>query len=593
MPDPSSNQPTTEAATSQTNPEHKPRRRTWRTFFVSLGVAMLALLVVAGAGLTGAEYWTSRPVFCGSCHIMDPYYESYTHDIHGRKIGALCVDCHYAPGERFTIKAKFKGLSQVTSYFSGRYGAGRPRAHVDDDSCMTSACHGDNDFRGKRLAIGEPRTEIRYAGEEKIEVQRVPTVHFFHAKHLDAEQKVAEAQQKLASARARLAALLSPEAFTRIEKAARSIEMTAARDAGLTRLCDELSLDDPGSALVHEFAGLVHRDLRLAQLSGLNCSSCHNFDPSLANHIAVDRNACYTCHFTGESFNQGTAECLLCHEAPSRAVLIHERASGSTVQPTLMDHNDIIQRGVDCASCHWDVVRGDTRVTIRECTHCHDQDKFLADFATRDSETVRAYHAVHVEGQRARCVDCHRTMEHGLLDPERLAGSGDLLEPVRSNCQHCHPGHHSEQVSLLTGTGGRGLPHDTPSAMLGSRLNCRACHTESGTDLKGDDLIKATQQGCVACHGDDYSKLFDQWSSEIGTYVRESQARLDRVRNAAAAAAEAGKALAEVDQRKLDDAAANVRLVAVGAGMHNRHYALQLLDAANRTLEQLEAALGK
>ena len=60
-----------------------------------------------------AEYKTSQPQFCSSCHIMEPYYETWEADVHGAKLEVACVDCHYAPGERTTLKAKFRGLSQV------------------------------------------------------------------------------------------------------------------------------------------------------------------------------------------------------------------------------------------------------------------------------------------------------------------------------------------------------------------------------------------------------------------------------------------------------------------------------------------------
>ena len=57
---------------------------------------------------------------------MVPYYETWQADLHGGKLDIACVECHYAPGERTTLKAKFRGLSQVASYFSGRYGARAP-----------------------------------------------------------------------------------------------------------------------------------------------------------------------------------------------------------------------------------------------------------------------------------------------------------------------------------------------------------------------------------------------------------------------------------------------------------------------------------
>src|SRR5262245_44229012 len=138
-----------------------PRFKRW-----SIRVAIvLAVLAVLSMSLIGyAEHRTSQPQFCASCHIMEPYYGSWQADLHGGKLDIACVECHYAPGERTTLNAKLRGLSQVASYVSGRYGATRPRAHVSNDSCLTSKCHGDLKFMDKPIQLG--------------------TVEFTHAKHL-------------------------------------------------------------------------------------------------------------------------------------------------------------------------------------------------------------------------------------------------------------------------------------------------------------------------------------------------------------------------------------------------------------------------
>src|SRR5262245_61035565 len=90
-----------------------------------LGLTVLTLVILAGALLAFGEHRTSQPQFCGSCHIMEPYYATWQADLHGGKLEVACVECHYAPGERTTIQAKLRGLSQVASYVSGRYGASR------------------------------------------------------------------------------------------------------------------------------------------------------------------------------------------------------------------------------------------------------------------------------------------------------------------------------------------------------------------------------------------------------------------------------------------------------------------------------------
>lgn len=568
----------------------RPRRRTWRRVIAAVGITLLAFAIVGAVGLCGAEYYTGRPQFCGTCHVMDPYYESWSHDLHGAKIGARCIDCHYAPGERLTFRAKFKGLSQVASYFSGRYGTGRPRAHVSDESCLRSSCHADRAFENKMILIGEPRTEKRWVADQELEVVRNPTVRFFHDKHLQTGKTRTETEHAISVLTERLRTGLALEAFERVQTVARSIAPVAERDALLAKAVSELALDNASRVDAMQLLDLEHRRIRLAQLEGLNCASCHGYDPGGGRHFAVDRQVCYTCHFTNEAFNRGTAECLRCHDAPTRSILVHERPAAGAVTPVLMDHHDIVKRKVDCASCHADVVRGDSRVAERDCAHCHDQGRYLEGFAARGTDYVEKLHATHVHAQRARCTDCHRAVQHGLLDPQRMDDAG-FLQPVLNDCQHCHPKHHSEQVALLTGTGGAGIEHRTPSAMMGSRLNCRACHTQAARDMKGDLLVRATQQSCATCHGDEYIKLFEQWKGEIDSYLSESDARLTRVSSAMDAAAVGGRKLPQALVDRLAEARENVRLVRSGGGLHNRHFALQCLDAARAQMDEIEKAL--
>ncbi len=586
---PSAPNPPAEAA--KTPPAVPPKRSRWRAALRTLGIALGTLAVVGAAGLAGAEYHTSRPQFCASCHVMEPYYESWSHDLHGSKLGVRCVDCHYAPGERFTIKAKFKGLSQVASYFSGRYGAGRPRAHVNDESCLRSGCHGDGAFRGKQLLIGQPRTEVRMVDDREVEVPRTPSVHFYHEKHLDVDEKLAANTADIAARQERLASSLGGAAAARVFEMARSVAPAEQRNEALRGLLTELGASDDVRADARGLMDLEHRHTRLRQLEGIACAGCHSYDPSGKGHLAVNVNNCFTCHFTNEAFNHGTGECLKCHEAPARAIFVHG-PSALARGAVLMDHRDIVARGVDCASCHLDVVRGAAPVTERECRHCHDRDAFLEGFATRTTATVEEYHAAHVAKQRARCDDCHKTITHALLDPMRLTSTG-FLEPVINDCQHCHPGHHTEQVQLLAGVGGAGLARSTPNAMLGSRLNCRACHTLSGADTKGDSLIRATEKSCIACHSNDYATLFAQWQHEIEEYLNEAKTQLARVDALVKRLGEQNTPPSDELMLVIEQARQNIHLVDTGGGMHNKHFALQLLEAARSALTQVEQKLAK
>lgn len=574
-----------------TNGAPKPRGK-WRARLRVAGLFLLVFLVMGAVGLGGAEYYTGTPNFCGSCHVMDPYYESWSADIHGRKLGVRCVDCHYAPGERHTFKAKFKGLSQAVSYFSGRSGGSRPRAHVSDASCLTSSCHGDGAFREEKLEIGERRTEIRQIAGEAIEIERKPTVTYQHKVHLDVEGKLADNQTSIETILARLKKALPQSGFDLVVAASKSVEPANVRQTAMRTVITEL--DEPGSiddAL--ELMRLEHVNVRLKQLEGITCAACHTYNEAGNSHFAVNQTACFTCHFTNQAFNRDTGECLKCHEPPSRMIAVHGPTLGASGMPTtagastgMMDHRDIVAKGIDCASCHLDVIQGASTVSTRECKHCHDQARFTKDFEDRNTDTVEEYHRTHVAAQSAQCGDCHRLITHQLIDPVMVASSAAFLEPVLNDCQHCHPNHHLEQVELLKGTGGRGVDTPMPNAMFGSRINCEGCHTKSGSDFKGDPLVEATESVCVKCHSADYRDLFHQWLDEIKTYTDETEESLGRVEQRMAALTEAGQTLPRSIYDAVADAKFNLHLVKTGNGVHNKQYAMQLLDLSLRHLDQ-------
>ncbi|HOA72937.1 MAG TPA: NapC/NirT family cytochrome c [Phycisphaerae bacterium] len=543
------------------------------------------LFIIGAVTMGGAEIYTAQPSFCRSCHIMEPYWQSWSHDMHGAKLGVRCVDCHYAPGERFTVKAKFKGLSQVTSYFSGRAGTARPRAHVADASCLVSECHGDEKYVNKPLPIGEVRTEDRVIGDTVTKVQRTPTVTFLHKTHLDTDEKLKTNEQQLEAVTARLRSQTPVDVFARIEHIARSVRPVAEQAEAIQAelKARELTglLDD-----AMELVRLHDMRARLTQLAGLTCASCHGYDATGKNHFTIDMNTCYTCHFTNQAFNAGTGQCLKCHAPPTRQILVHGTPTTAGESTSIMDHRDILERNIDCASCHLDVVQGRSDVNARDCERCHDQARYLEGFETRDIEKVQEYHRVHVAAQRARCPDCHHSVRHELIEPTLVTTSAGFVQPILDECQHCHPNHHREQVELLMGVGGVGVEQAMPNAMFGSRVNCRACHVESGTDFKGAPLIEATATTCVACHEEKYGELMTQWLGELSAYLTESEKAMELVRKRIDERRAQGQAIPPRVEELVGMAAQNLELVQAGNGIHNKNYAVRLLDLGDEYLRE-------
>ncbi len=67
------------------------KKRPWLKYAIRLlalmviGFCLVLCLKIPALGLDGTE-------FCGSCHVMQPQVDTYTHSAH--KINATCGDCH-------------------------------------------------------------------------------------------------------------------------------------------------------------------------------------------------------------------------------------------------------------------------------------------------------------------------------------------------------------------------------------------------------------------------------------------------------------------------------------------------------------------
>ena len=100
-----------------------------------LGFAILGLLTFVQI--------SSTPQFCGTCHIMKPYYRSWAKSKHS---SVACVECHISPGLTAEVRKKFEALSMVAKYFTGTWGT-RPWGEVDDAACLR--CHQRRLLEGK------------------------------------------------------------------------------------------------------------------------------------------------------------------------------------------------------------------------------------------------------------------------------------------------------------------------------------------------------------------------------------------------------------------------------------------------------------
>jgi nitrate/TMAO reductase-like tetraheme cytochrome c subunit len=583
-----------------------PRRSGWRRlvsrWLLRFGIVVVVVVLLSSTTLKTAIHETSTPQFCASCHIMTPYYESWHKDLHGGKLDVACVECHYAPGEQNTINAKMRGLSQVASYFSGRYGASRPRAHVDNRSCLTSKCHGDLGFMDKEIAISS-------------------TVKFVHAKHLGSGTQKQETRQKEVKARLTdlielLGKRIDKEHLQRLQKIAQECVPAPERSQRMAAVVEETGAKIDRKEL-SELGQYYHMDLRLDQLSNLQCTNCHSYGGpdqamnlvalgnlvSASHHFSVKNTACFTCHFTNEDFNTGTGSCLKCHTLPTKPITVHPelppRDSAKLKTPELakqtiqMDHQAMLKRNVDCIACHADVARENSMVTKRDCQHCHDRPEFFKDWQQPVSiELAKHYHDLHVPEERAKCMDCHSEIHHQLVRGSDVHGEPAFLSSVMADCSACHPNHHVAQIDLLSGTGGVGVPKGDPNLMFGMRTNCLGCHTSHVTTKEGVTVAGAVN-GCIACHGQRYADTFKQWQEGLQLSLTDAG---DAYEKASKALAKAKDISPEVRTKLITlvaGARADLQLVKSGHGVHNVMYSMQLLDSVGQRCQDVQSTLAK
>lgn len=414
-----------------------------------------ALLVAIGIVATGtAMEVSSRPGFCGSCHIMKPYYESWKHSSHRR---IACVECHIPPGVTAELRKKYEALSMVARYFTGTYGT-NPWTEIEDAACLR--CH------ERRLLVGK---------------ELVADVLFDHAAHLS--------------------------------------EMRRGKT--------------------------------------LRCTSCHS-QIVQGSHIAVTTSTCVLCHFKGQVSGYGTARCTLCHHIPEKVV-----KAGSIT----FDHADAGRFGMDCTWCHARPGGSDGEVPRERCITCHNQAARLERYG--DTELL---HRKHVTEHKVDCLDCHLMIQHVAPVPPEAAEA--RVEAAASSCASCHTGGHSPQLSLYTGTGGRGV-EAMPGPMFEAGVRCEGCHFA----LPGHTarVNRASDVACMACHGPSYRTIYLSWTEGAARRVAALRRQIG----------ETTRALGTRPPATLADARFNFDLVAEGRGVHNIGYAYALL---RRSHDDMNAA---
>ncbi len=494
-----------------------------------LTVAGYAVGLAVGVGLVltyGAMEASSTPAFCGTCHVMTPYYESWKASNHNQ---IACVECHIPPGITAELRKKYEALSMVARYFTATYGT-NPWAEVEDSACLE--CHerrllsGTEVFgnilfdhgphlselrRGKRLRCTSCHSQIVQGSHITVTATSCTLCHF---KDQPAGQGTARCT--LCHQVQRLAAT----------------EGLAFDHGEVARFgMDCLSCHNPPPL----GAGNVPRE---------RCQTCHNQIERLAaydegellhkTHVTDHKVECTNCHLEIEHAPRGHVQqaqsgCDACHgggHSPQRALYAGLGGTGVDSMPDVM-----FRAGVRCEGCHLDHGDGSTRTAGEiSCMSCHGpqyRDLFTSWQSTVGDRTEAVRRQFDGTLQRlngsapAALADARSNLElvergrgihnvpyslalleaaHRQINEARQAGGLGRLgspwprAPFESPCLECHAG-----AEVVVGRAfGRSFPHQPH--VVGAQLECQGCHASHEERDAGAAALKISAGSCESCH---------------------------------------------------------------------------------------------
>lgn len=494
-------------------------------------VAGYAIALVVGVGIIatyGAMHMSSTPGFCGSCHVMSPYYESWSESTHA---GINCVDCHISPGITQELRKKYEAMAMVARYFTGTYGT-NPWAEVDDIACLE--CH------ERRLLAG---TEI--FGE----------VLFDHGPHLSElrrgkklkctschSQIVQGSHMTVTGTTCTLCHFKGQEAG---EGTARCTLCHTVPDRVLT--AGGLDFDHGDVARFGMECNTCHTPPR-PDAGGVpreRCLTCHNDEKRLAEydsgdllhrtHVTEHKVECTHCHLeiehvTPRHFDAAKSECASCHgggHSPQRELYAGLGGKGVDPRPDVMylagvrcegchvNHGDgetALAGEVSCMSCHgpkYRQVYKNWQVTVAERTSgvrkqldstarlLGSESPAAFEDATANLRLVERGKGIHNVPYSVAVLEA----AHAQINEARAEeGYAKLTTPwptapYASDCLACHAGVETLQLSVF----GRGFAHQPH--VVGQGLECQECHsTHEERDTQGMGPLKIQSSSCNSCH---------------------------------------------------------------------------------------------
>ena len=427
------------------------------------------IIIVVAAGVISVESYTAQPSFCGTkCHIMDKPYTTWVADKHGKagKEEVACVDCHYAPGEKMTLHAKFKGLGQLFTYLSSDDKEVRRATHIADISCSTAKCHPAEQFMDKKLSYGkEKKVNFTHkAHYEKLIPGQEMHCTTCHVKVSDAKHFEVPAEQCYIC-HFKNSDFNKGKAACNLCHIIPTTPLQQQKKDGLVNP-DEIIITHQSLEKAGVSCESCHYQLIIgeAYLKSGACENCHsdaeilkkedNMKLMHAEHVAKQKAACFDCHQKIQHKEAAFLEparlaCQSCHpdhHTYQQQLLVGAQRGNVPATPSLM-----FAAKTNCMGCHNEEksLRGETvvRGAAKTCVDCHspDHDKMLADWVKE------------VQGEVAFCKEIEQQVRQLLeqtknqLTAEQLDAFAVLMDKGRKSLDIVEFGNgvHNKKYSIM------------------------------------------------------------------------------------------------------------------------------------------------
>ena len=660
----------------------------------------------------GLLKFSETPTFCGVCHQMNAYIESWNASGHRQ---VACTKCHYEPGFFNHLKGKWVDGQVSLAYFISGKKPSKPHAEISDSACLQQGCHKTEDLKGnmiyKNVAFshGKHLEELRRGMKLRCTTCHAQIVqgahltvheincficHYYKAGPKGEEDCVSCAIGGCTSCHIEPKGDINVKGwnFNHRKYIARGVACEKCHlsvvqgDAHVPEgKCVEchnepeiLVTKYPSQSLhrkhvtdhkiecVSCHTPLQHEIGQIPTITHMpsNCDRCHSKDahigpkefyrgtggigvpdsPSLMFMTNVD---CIACHRTAETSQTALhttryeekaigEACVGCHGEGFDETLKHwktflakmendtnqrifttqktlydlEKAQGSSPgfrkAKTLLDesrHNYshvLLGQGVhniEYAIKLLNVANNKAEQALAAVDKNHKPQEFRTNITctslchvgierrTVPFNDIKFSHETHASGLGMKCSDCHSPREnHGKTYLKNCAGCHHGKEIQKVGCGDCHV----NVKRLVEGKEGLGVK-EKPSVKLGA-VECIDCH--KGVSSKKKDSLDTIKKRCIECHDEAYGEMALRWKTTSEEMLKKLVPRLAQIK----------EEIDKIDKRgghtfvfrKLyGEAEFNYQLAKKGNGIHNIEYTEELIQFANRRLDEAAQQLAK